>query len=227
MNCFKNGNECPYRQSCNDYLSDGSCSKLCTQIHELDLLFHNANIPKRFYQPLKLYPDDIDVESYEALSVIKNNIAQLVEDGFNLYIYSPLKLNGKTSWAVKILQNYFHYILAESGTRNRGLYVDVNEYLTLLKSNFDNPDKSIKDLDKALNNVDIVIWDNMDETRLSEWERGNIKTHIKKRLADNHSNIFVGSSINNELSIKIGEDLKAYVQDNSIVISLLGKRGDK
>ena len=79
--------------------------------------------------------------------------------------------------------------------------------------------------EKDIDNADLVIWDHIDETRLTEWERNNIKQHIKKRLADGLSNIYVGINRDYKLSGIIGEDLKAYVQDNSTNIILFGKRG--
>lgn len=226
MNCFKNGKECPYRKTCKLFKQDGTCSNMCVQFHEIDLLFSNANIPKRYLQPLRLYPAKEDIESYEILNEIKNNILELVSSGFNLYIVSDKKLNGKTSWGIKILQNYLHHIWQEHGSRNRALYIDVNEYLALLKANFDKPDEEIKEVEKELYEVDLVIWDNIDEAKLSEWERTNIKQHIKKRLANNLTNIFIGNSLNKDLILKIGEDLKCYIQDNSTLVQLTGKRGD-
>lgn len=226
MYCFKNGKDCPYRNTCDAFKKDGTCSAMCVKFHEIDLLFSNANIPRKYLQPIKLFPAQEDVDSYEILNEIKNNILQMVVYGFNMYLVSKLKLNGKTSWGIKILQNYFHYIWQEPGSRKRGLYVDVNEYLSLLKANFDNPDQDIKEFERDLDEVDLVIWDNIDEARLSEWERGNIKQHIKKRLANNLSNIFIGNSLDKDLILKIGEDLKCYIQDNSTLIKLVGKRGD-
>ena len=226
MYCFKNGKECPYRNSCELFKEDGSCSNMCVKLHEIDLLFSNSNIPKKYIQPIKLFPSDEDIESYEILNNIKNNILKLVKEGFNVYLFSNIKLNGKTSWGIKILQNYFHYIWQEPGSRTRGLYVDVNDYLSLLKANFDDPDEAIKDFEKDLDQVDLVVWDNIDENKLSEWERANIKQHIKKRLANNLSNIFIGNYCDKDLILKIGEDLKCYVQDNSTLIKLIAKRGD-
>ena len=72
----------------------------------------------------------------------------------------------------------------------------------------------------------MVVWDNIDEARLSDWERNNIKQHIKKRLANNLSNIFVGNNMDYKLSSIIGEDLKTYVQDNSTLVLLFAERGD-
>ena len=137
-------------------------------------------------------------------------------------------MNGKTSWAIKILQNYLHHILTEPGSRKRALYVETGEYLRELKSSFDYNSESeeIREFEKDIDQVDLVVWDNIDEARLSDWERNNIKQHIKKRLANNLSNIFVGNNMDYKLSSIIGEDLKTYVQDNSTLVLLFAERGD-
>lgn len=226
MYCYKNGNDCPYRNICKDKTSNGDCHVMCTRFHEIDILFSNANIPRKYLQPYKLYPDDRDCDSYETLDNIKKNIKQLVEEGFNLYLCSSKKLNGKTSWAIKILQNYLHHIKQESGGRKRGLYLKVDDYLRELKSSFDTNDLLMKSFEKDIDEVDLVVWDDIDESKLSEWEKGNIKQHIKRRLANNLSNIFVGKNLDYKLSNIIGEDLKTYIQDNSLNVILFAERGD-
>ena len=227
MYCFKNGNDCPYRNICEQKTSDGSCYKGCVKLHEIDLLFSNANIPRKYLQPYRLFPAEEDKETYESLKELKNNIKEAVEEGFNLYLSSEVRMNGKTSWAIKLLQNYLHMVLYDPGSRKRGLYIDTNQYLNELKASFNDYDlaKDIRDFEKDIDNADLVIWDHIDETRLTEWERNNIKQHIKKRLADGLSNIYVGINRDYKLSRIIGEDLKAYVQDNSTNIILFGKRG--
>ena len=40
MYCFKNGNECPYRNICKNKTSNGDCYKLCSKLNEIDKLFY-------------------------------------------------------------------------------------------------------------------------------------------------------------------------------------------
>ena len=130
MYCYKNGNDCPYRKTCKQRTSDGECYKMCVDCNEIDLMMHNANIPHKYVQPIVLYPScKEDVESFEILSEIKKNIAAMVEQGFNLYIKSNQRQNGKTSWGIKILQNYIHHLIGKPGSTDRALYLDLNEYL--------------------------------------------------------------------------------------------------
>ena len=228
MYCYKNGNDCPYRKTCKQRTSDGECYKMCVDFNEIDLMMHNANIPHKYIQPIVLYPScKEDVESFEILSEIKKNIAAMVEQGFNLYIKSNQRQNGKTSWGIKILQNYIHHLIGKPGSKDRALYLDLNEYLRELKLSFDSKDKEFKETEKVMRECDLLVLDGIDEVRLSEYERNYLKMVIKSRLANNLSNIFIGRNTAGNLINAIGNDLKYYVEDNSTVISIYGIRGDK
>lgn len=228
MYCYKNGNDCPYRKTCKQRTSDGECYKMCVDFNEIDLMMHNANIPHKYVQPIVLYPScKEDVESFEILSEIKKNIAAMVQQGFNLYIKSNQRQNGKTSWGIKILQNYIHHLIGKPGSKDRALYLDLNEYLRELKLSFDSKDKEFKETEKVMRECDLLVLDGIDEVRLSEYERNYLKMIIKSRLANNLSNIFIGRNTAGNLINAIGNDLKYYVEDNSTVISIYGIRGDK
>lgn len=228
MYCYKNGNDCPYRKTCKQRTSDGECYKMCVDFNEIDLMMHNANIPHKYVQPIVLYPScKEDVESFEILSEIKKNIAAMVQQGFNLYIKSNQRQNGKTSWGIKILQNYIHHLIGKPGSKDRALYLDLNEYLRELKLSFDSKDKEFKETEKVMRECDLLVLDGIDEVRLSEYERNYLKMIIKSRLANNLSNIFIGRNTADNLINAIGNDLKYYVEDNSTVISIYGIRGDK
>lgn len=228
MYCYKNGNDCPYRKTCKQRTSDGECYKMCVDFNEIDLMMHNANIPHKYVQPIVLYPScKEDVESFEILSEIKKKIAAMVEQGFNLYIKSNQRQNGKTSWGIKILQNYIHHLIGKPGSKDRALYLDLNEYLRELKLSFDSKDKEFKETEKVMRECDLLVLDGIDEVRLSEYERNYLKMIIKSRLANNLSNIFIGRNTAGNLINAIGNDLKYYVEDNSTVISIYGIRGDK
>ena len=228
MYCYKNGNDCPYRKTCKQRTSDGECYKMCVDFNEIDLMMHNANIPHKYIQPIVLYPScKEDVESFEILNEIKKNIAAMVQQGFNLYIKSNQRQNGKTSWGIKILQNYIHHLIGKPGSKDRALYLDLNEYLRELKLSFDSKDKEFKKTEKVMRECDLLVLDGIDEVRLSEYERNYLKIIIKNRLANNLSNIFIGRNTAGNLINAIGNDLKYYVEDNSTVISIYGIRGDK
>lgn len=225
MHCFKNGNDCPYRNICKDKTSNGDCYKLCSKLNEIDTLFHNANIPRAYLQPIVLYPDDIDLDMYELLSTIKGAIVDLVEQGYTMTIQSRYKGNGKTSWGIKILQNYLHNVWSEPGGRTRGLYVDVPEYISQLKAEFDSRDRDAREFAKDIDKADLVIFDNIDENRLTEWERSLLKQHIRKRLNNGLSTIFICRYLAGQLKTMVGDDIAYYIIERSQLFQLFGEGG--
>lgn len=226
MYCFKNGNDCPYRNTCKDKTSNGDCYKLCAKFNEIDTLFYNANIPRAYLQPMVLYPNKIDLKTYEVLAEVKSNIIECVNQTLNITICSSKRGNGKTSWAIKILQNYLHNVWYEPGGRTRGLYVDVPEYISQLKAEFDSKEKDAKMFAKDIDRADLVIFDNIDIQRLSEWEKSLLGQHIRKRVSNGLSNIYIIRTIGgNELKYIIGEDLYYYVMSQSTVLPLYGEGG--
>lgn len=226
MHCFKNGNDCPYNKICETKSDDGECYRMCPRFHLIDLAFYNANIPRRYLQPFILVPStEKDQCQYEILNTIKNEIFDFVKEGRGLYIFSKIKLNGKTSWGIKILQHYIHLTKYFDGNRTRAIYVDVGEYLQELKSSFS--DKNNDEIEKFKNDIDkadLVVWDNIDEIKLTEWEAGIIKQHIKKRLSNKLSNIFIGNNIGPKLDYMVTYDLRQYIE-NDLKVELYSERG--
>lgn len=226
MHCFKNGNDCPYRTICQSKTANGDCYKMCGKLNEIDTLFHNANIPRAYLQPIILYPAKEDINTYETLAEIKNNIITYVDNGITLYINSKENRNGKTSWGIKLLQNYLHHVWSEAGGRTRGLYVDVPVYFSELKAEFDTKDRTAKEFAKDIDGADLVIFDNIDSNRLSEWERSILLQHIKKRLSHGLSSIFIGRYQGIQLANILGQDLAYYIESVGQNLTLVGKRGN-
>ena len=96
-----------------------------------------------------------------------------------------------------------------------------------MKASFDS--KINKDIDEFrfdIDNADLVIWDNIDEIKLSEWESGTIKQHIKKRLSNNLSNIYIGTNTGTKLDYLVGYDLRQYIEDD-MKVELYSERGGR
>ena len=98
---------------------ENNCKKLhcndkggCMIQYKLDYLFNEAGITlnKRKTQSLVTDADGTDRIEFQKLSSIQKNILDFVNNGDNLYIYSIQAGNGKTSWAIRLLQSYFKKI---------------------------------------------------------------------------------------------------------------------
>jgi DNA replication protein DnaC len=213
---------CWYKNSCKSY-NTIRCSSSCFRYMEIDFLMFESNIPKNRQKGLILKPDRCDIHAFKELQHIKDCIVDFISQSKNLYIYSNNFGNGKTTWAIKIMLKFFDEIWAGNGFRPRGLFVHVPTFLVDLKENIRKEKKEFSEFLEKLNNVDLVIWDDIASTKLSEYDHCNLLTYIDKRLLNGLSNIYTGNIDKAELPDAIGQRLTSRIYNESIVIKLLGK----
>lgn len=213
--------ECWYKVTCSRKLNKG-CSN-CIRYLEMNNLMTSAQIPKGKQFRNKLAPSPADVENFKFLNSLKTDMLNFVDNGENLYIYSKNCGNGKTTWAIKLMQNYFNQIWLGNGLKQRGLFIHVPSFLTKFKEIINRKDESFEDLKQQLIEVDLVIWDDIAAGKLSDYDHTNLLTYIDQRRLQGKSNIFTGNLNQQELEVALGTRLKSRVWNDSTVVELLGK----
>lgn len=185
--------------------------------------FDNSGLPKSKYKPIKLTPENADLGAFRKLADIRENIDTFVEQGNNLYLCSKYFGNGKTSWAIKMLQTYFHYVAEGNLFTVKGMFVSTSDLLLKLKD-FDNPlSKQYKD---NLRNTDLLILDDIAVTGVSQYDYLQLFALLDSRMLSNKSTIFT-SNVNSydKLVDIVGDRVASRVWNNSLVIELRG--GDR
>ena len=107
-NIRKDTEKCPFYDSCNHIDCDTFCLKRYKSNHYFELGFIPEN--KRCKLPLRVDSDGRDIEAFNTLSDVEKNIDDFVHKGSNLYIYSSIAGNGKTSWAFRLLRAYVNKV---------------------------------------------------------------------------------------------------------------------
>jgi DNA replication protein DnaC len=183
-------------------------------------LMDNSGLPKRKQRPIQL-DGSRDPDAFKLLAEIKSDIINFVNDGESLYLFSEYTGNGKTSWAIKLLLKYFDSIWAGNGFRIRGMFVHVPTMLAKLK-NFDNPLlNSYKD---NLSKVDLIIWDDIASTKLSDFDRQQLLIIIDQRVSEGLSNIYTGNiTSKSALEIALGDRLASRIWNMSTLVKFEGK----
>ena len=208
--------ECWYSTVCQ---LDNSCDT-CIRYQEMKYLMDNSGLPKNRQKPIKLMPDDCDYEAFCDLQDFKNNIAEEVEFGNNLFI-GGYNGNGKTSWAIKILLKYFNEIWPGNGFRTRGLFVSIPTLLLQLKD-FNNP-LSFQ-YKEDLITADLVVWDEIGGVSMSGYDYSQLLNVLDARILRGLSNIYTGNILSKQDCEKqLGEKLTSRVWNNSKIIILKGK----
>ena len=214
----KRNSNCWYIDTCND-----DCNK-CAVFFQMNWQMEHSGLPKAKQRPITLYLTDDnsgDKQAFHKLADIRKDIVSFVEQGKNLYICSKWTGNGKTSWAIKMLHTYFHHTAVGNYDNLKGMFVSTADLLLRLKD-FNNPvSKTYKD---NLENVDLVIWDDIALTNISQYDYTQFYNIIDKRILAEKSNIFTTNCTSvEELAELVGAKIASRIYYTSEIIELKGK----
>jgi len=208
--------ECWYKDVCQSVCQPVSCLRYI----EMKYLVDNSGIPKSKQYPVLLEAQE-DYEQFIRLAEIKNNIFEFVNNGYNLYIASRNTGNGKTSWAIKLMLKYFDEVWAGNGLKIRGLFIHIPTLLLQLK-NFSNP--LPEEYKQNIMDVDLVIWDEIASTTISQYDYSNLLMFLENRLLNGKSNIYTSNSVSKEsLEGIVGNKLASRIWNTSEIIEFRGK----
>lgn len=211
--------DCLYRDICD---MDMECRKGCVRYSVTKYMLEKSNIPKSKWGVNLLVPDNCDVEAFTKLAEIRDNIFEFTANGNSLYIYSNGCGNGKTTWAIKLMLQYFNDTWEYTGYNERGVFINVNSFLYSCKSVITKPDEEFEKLKELIMGVDLVIWDDISATKLSEYDYNMLFTFINQRNFDGKANIYTGNIFPQDLHLYLGDRLASRVLDGA-KIQLRGK----
>ena len=208
--------DCIYSEICNL-----ECPNTCLRYLEMRFLLNSSGIPKSKQKINKLIASPLDYKAYEALSNIRENIVEFTKTGKQLYIYSDNCGNGKTTWSIKLMLQYFNEVRAGNGFIVRGLFINVPMFITSLKNNISNKDENLSKILELIPKVDLVVWDDIATDYLTPYEHGMLLSYIDQRNLSDKSNIFTGNVKPDMLVSKVGERLSSRIK-SGILIELKG-----
>lgn len=211
--------DCIYKDFC-----ELNCTTACIRYLEMRYLLKSSNIPKSRQKLNRLVPDDRDIASFEKLADIRDDIETFTKDGGSLYIYSETCGNGKTTWSIKLLLQYFNQIWAGNGFTKRGLFINVPTFLSMRKSTISKPDVDFENMCSILGDVDLVVWDDIATVKLTDFEYGILLSYIDQRVLSGKANIYTGNILPDKLSTMVGERLASRIcGEKTIKVRLMGK----
>lgn len=217
-----NVESCQYKDVCSLY-GTKDCNAGCIRFMEMDYLLHMSRIPPQKRKPIELIPEEVDLESFRRLKRLKDDIVNFVNDGCSLYLYSTTTGNGKTSWAIKLLLKYFDEVWCGNGFRPRGLFINVPSFLRMVTENVTNPSPEFRELKNLIETVDLVVWDDIGATKLSDYDHKNLLSFIDQRILAEKANIYTGNLPGENLPDALGQRLASRVFYESSIIELRGQ----
>lgn len=226
MNIF----DCWYKDICKKYNSC-DCNDMCIRFTEMLHMMKYSGIPSSRYGIQHLQAIKSDLDAYNKLKSIQNNIKDFVDSGRNLYIYSENTGNGKTTWAIKLLQSYFNSVWAGNGLKVRGFFIPTQAFLLDKKNtqfnNASEEDKLFSIVDgfgnnllttKNILNVDLIVWDDFVIKTLSTYDYTNLFAILDQRYLNGKSNIFTSGSSIEELDALCGAKISSRIKMNCDII---------
>lgn len=213
--------KCWYRAACSKF-GTSDCCPACIRFMEMHFLMNNSGIPTNRQYPVPLIPAKQDTGAFLQLRDIKDNMLDFVQRGESVYIYSANFGNGKTTWAIKLLQKYFDEVWAGNGFRCRGVFLHVPTFLSKIKDGISKKDEDFELLKSKLPTVDLVVWDDIAATKLSDYDHANLLTYIDQRKLSQLSNVYTGNLAQSELVSALGNRLASRVWNDSIAVEFIG-----
>lgn len=219
--------ECFVRDICKKYIKDKSCdtNDFCIKLFKLEELYNQSLLSDFQRRRISLFLDSdlSDQQAFSNLSNIEKDIVNFVNTGQNLFIHSVNVGNGKTSWAIRMIQSYLNSIWPESDLTCRSLFINVPRFLLSLKDSISNSSEYIDHIKNNVLSTDLVVWDEIGVKSLTTYEHEHLLNLINTRLDSRKSNIYTSNLSGDELKDKIGERLYSRLSKLSYDIELVGK----
>ena len=220
---------CYLQDSCWKYMNDETApcksgNVFCPKFFRTNYLFDESlmSIKQRIHIPLRPDADGTDREEFVKLKKIEDSIESFVDNGQCLYIHSGTCGNGKTAWALRMLQSYVNKIWFKSDLRCRVLFVNVPRFILALKENISTPNEYVKHIRENIETVDLVVFDEVGTKDLSVFEHENILSIINTRIDNDKSNIYTSNLSPMELRARVGDRLYSRIVNMSIDVELHG-----
>ena len=192
-------NECWYARDCIEYKE--GCTDYCPTYIKLRYMMDNSGIPESKQRPIELYPAKCDLQAFQRLSEIKDNIYEFVQSGKSLYIGGSITGTGKTTWGMKLLMRYFEEMAEREGCKVRGIIIHVPTFLNRLK-NFKEVDPAFEELKENIREIDVVVWDDIASSNISDYDYAQLLSYIDSRYMNEVANIYTSNIVSRDDLIK-------------------------
>ena len=157
---------CYLRETCWKFNNkpDAECrtqNVFCPRFFRMNYLYEESlmSIKQRQHVSLRIDEDGTDLEAFNKLKNIEEHIDQFVSGGNNLYLHSTTCGNGKTAWALRMLQSYIGKIWYKSDLKCKVLFINVPRYILALKDSISASNDYIDHIKKYIFDADLVVVD--------------------------------------------------------------------
>lgn len=222
---------CWLKDRCPRYNAIKNCecrttNESCIKLEKLTSLYNASMLTQRQREHIIFRPDygnTSDLSTFKDLSIFEKNIVANINNGKNLYIHSEICGNGKTAWAIRMIQSYLEAIWASADTDCKALFINVPRFLLELKNTIsDGPSEYINYIKKNVLTADLVVWDEIATKSITVYEHEHLLSLINARLDAGKSNIYTSNMSPSELAERLGDRLYSRIVNLSQDIYITG-----
>ena len=186
---------------------------------KLNNLFELSGLPKKYFEPQHLVKREVDAECWDWLEDVRNNIVEEVQRGLNIVITSTIVGNGKTSWAVRLLQRYLAETALDGRMVEKGMFVVSAQLLTEFGDyNYFQTMKEFLERFEKLKTCDLLVIDEIGGGSLTKASYPYLYDLVNYRVDNNLSTIYTTNYTDEEVINLLGQRLYSRIYDTSVVI---------
>ena len=186
---------------------------------KLNDLFEHSGLPKKFFEPQILVERKADIECWQWLEDVRNNIVEEVQRGLNIVITSTIVGNGKTSWAVRLLQRYLAETALDGRMVEKGMFVVSAQLLTEFGDyNYFQTMKEFLERFEKLKTCDLLVIDEIGGGSLTKASYPYVYDLVNYRVDNNLSTIYTTNYTDEEIIDLLGQRLYSRIYDTSVVL---------
>ena len=231
MNPLITSNDCFVKNTCKKFLNpEKECEcrdndVFCIKLFKLNELYNLSMLTdkQRCRIALRIDADGTDREEFTYLSSVERDIKKFVASGNNLYIYSTNVGNGKTTWAIRLIQSYLNSIWYTCNIECKALFVSVPRYLLAIKDSISNANEYADQVKQGIYKADLVIFDDIATKSATQYEHEVLFNLIDARINDGKCNVFTSNLNYDGLTNAVGERIASRIFNTSLSVELKGK----
>lgn len=205
--------KCWMKDRCNQI----DCNRRCVKFEKTKYLYEQSLIPEKNWKHIKLTVDEdmTDDQEFTQLGIIENNIVPFVQEGKNLFIYSSIPGNGKSSWSLRLVESYISKMWFKSNLECKVLFINVQRLFMELKSRISKPSEYVEHIEHYVFDCDLVVWDDIATKIGTEFEISNLYNMIETRISKGKANIYTSNLYGNDLCKALGDRLYSRIVTKS------------
>lgn len=185
---------------------------------KFNILLNNSLLPKKYQTPQQLVPRIDDLEAWEFLEEVRNDIVQEVKSGSVFVISSRNVGNGKTSWAIRLLQRYLAETALDGTLADKGMFINYTSLVTSLSDFKYRDTEEFREMYKRLKTCQLLVVDELGGAGTNKISYPLIYDIIDNRNLNQLSTIYTTNLEEGVLRDQLGERLFSRVYDYCTLI---------